>query len=227
MDLFRSQPSLCSLFLSLLEEVGAETLDWSLLRDEVFVDRFLRRLLISQQLDEPCIFQACSQLLQPSVGGLLVAPLLVRGGHFDACEMDSFVQFAVCGKATAWEPMSWPELLTVMEEVAFTRKDEPSRFLVAMLANGWVPQPLQERFIRRVWETSCLSRREKNFFFAWLGGESRWSELPSVEALATLSVSKPRLSKGPLRESSNLFGERRRGFSAARKEAGGAAASGL
>jgi hypothetical protein len=185
MDLFRKQPNLCSLFLSLLEEWGADTLDWSLLRDEKFVDRFLRRLLATQQVEDSGVFQACSSLLQPSPGGLLVAPLLVRGGHFEAAEMDSFVQFAVEGQARGWEPVTWPELLTILEEVAFTRKDQPSRFLACLVANGWVPAHLQERFCRRVWETARLSLREKNFFFAWLAGESRWADLPSPQPGAT------------------------------------------
>jgi hypothetical protein len=216
MDLFRSQPSLCSLFLSLLEEWGAETLDWSLLRDEVFVDRFLRRLLVAQQLDETSIFQACSSLLQPSVGGLLVAPLLARGGHFEAGEMDSFVAFAVQGKAQVWDPMSWPELLTVLEEVAFTRQEEPARFLASMMANGWVPAELRGRFTRRVWETSQLTMREKNFYFAWLGGESRWGDVPSPEA--SYDAQKLRLGRR-LRHLSEPFQERRRGISATGKEA--------
>lgn len=218
MELFRSQPNLCSLFLSLLEEWGAETLDWSLLRDEAFVDRFLRRLLVSQAMDDPEVFQACHSLLQPSIGGLLVAPLLVRGGHFEASEMDSFVQFAVMGKAYAWDPMSWPELLTVLEEVAFTRRESPARFLSAMLANGWVPPALKERFVRRVWETSRLPMREKNFFFAWMAGESRWADIPPVEGMGQ-ELARLRTAR-PLR-SGNPFGERRRGISTAGKEATG------
>lgn len=170
MDLFRSQPSLCSLFLRLLEEWGAETLDWSLLRDEVFVDRFLRRLLVSQEIEGIAIFQACSSLLQPSVGGLLVAPVLVRGGHFDEAELDSFVSFAVMGKAKAWDPMTWPELLTVLEEVAFTREEEPAHFLASMLANGWVPEALRDRFRHRIWETCRLSLSQKRIFETWLAG---------------------------------------------------------
>jgi hypothetical protein len=216
MDLFRTQPSLCSLFLSLLEEWGADTLDWSLLRDEVFVDRFLRRLLVSQQLDDPAIFQACSSLLQPSVGGLLVAPLLVRGGHFEAGEMDNFVCFAVMGKAAAFDPMSWPELLTVLEEVAFTRKEAPAKFLASLMGNGWVPAALRDRFSRRVWETCCLPLREKNFYFAWLGGESRWADLPSPEGWGQ-EVLKLRVA-GRLRDS-NPFQQRRRGISWPGKEA--------
>lgn len=216
MELFRSQPSLCSLFLSLLEEWGADTLDWSLLRDEAFVDRFLRRLLVTHPLDDPAVFQACHALLQPSVGGLLVAPLLVRGGHFEASEMDNFVSFAVMGKAHAWDPMSWPELLTVLEEVAFTRRESPARFLSAMMANGWVPAAHRDRFIRRIWETSRLSIREKNFFFAWMGGESRWSDIPPVEGLS-LELRRLRTAR-PL-GGANPFAERRRGISVSGKEA--------
>lgn len=216
MELFRSQPSLCSLFLSLLEEWGAETLDWSLLRDELFVDRFLRRLLSSQQLEELCVFQACCSLLQASPGGLLVAPLLVRGGYFEASEMESFVQFAVQGKATAWEPMSWPELLTVLEEVAFTRHDSPARFLASLVGNGWVPPALQERFNRRVRATARLPLREKNIYFAWLAGESRWADLAPPAVSAELKLRR----STPLR-ASNPFGERRRGISVAGKEATG------
>jgi hypothetical protein len=214
MELFRSQPSLCSLFLSLLEEWGADTLDWSLLRDEMFVDRFLRRLLWAQQLEDPCVFQACCSLLQPSPGGLLVAPLLVRGGYFEASEMDSFVEFAVMGKGRAWEPMSWPEMLTVLEDVAFTRSESPARFLASLAGNGWVPPELLDRVNRRVWETARLSRREKNLYFAWLGGESRWAELPSPAQ----PISPPLRPSTPLR-SSNAFGQRRRGISDAGREA--------
>lgn len=216
MDLFRSQPSLCSLFLSLLEEWGADTLDWSLLRDEVFVDRFLRRLLVSNQVDEGSVFLASSSLLQPSVGGLLVAPLLERGGHFEEkAELDEFVCFAVRVNASAFDPMSWPELLTVLEEVAF-RRDEPARFLCSMANNSWVPPALQGRFTRRVWETSSLTMREKNFYFAWLAGESRWSEIPSPDHAAR-ELLKLRTA-GPLR-GSNPFLARRRGISPAGKEA--------
>lgn len=218
MELFRSQPNLCSLFLSLLEEWGADTLDWSLLRDEVFVDRFLRRVVVSSEIDDACAFQACSSLLQPSIGGLLVAPLLSRGGHFEAGEMDSFVQFAVRGKALAWDPMTWVELLTILEEVAFTRKDEPARFLCSMASNGWVPIGLQGRFTRRIWETSSLPMREKNFYFAWLAGESRWSDVPSPEVGARDSL---RLRLGGRLRGANPFLERRRGISLVGKEAQG------
>lgn len=217
MDLFRSQPNLCSLFLSLLEEWGADTLDWSLLRDEVFVDRFLRRLLVSTQVDDASIFLASSSLLQPSVGGLLVAPLLERGGHFEDGEMDNFVQFAVRMNASAFDPISWPELLTVLEEVAFLR-DEPARFLCSMAANHWVPQSLQGRYTRRIWETSSLTMREKNFYFAWLAGESRWAEVPSPDHQAR-ELLKLRTA-GPIR-GSNPFLARRRGISPAGKEAHG------
>jgi hypothetical protein len=215
MDLFRSQPSLCSLFLSLLEEWGAATLDWSLLRDEIFVDRFLRRLVANPQVDDACVFQACAQLLQPSAAGLLVAPLLVRGGHFERSEMDSFVEFAVAGKARSWDPLSWPELLTVLEEVAFTRPQEPARFLACMLGNGWVPVLLQGRFTQRVWETCRLRKAEKGLFFAWLGGHSAWPELPAPAGwqAPTLRVAQR------LRCSATPFSDRRRGISATSKEA--------
>ncbi len=214
MDLFRSQPSLCSLFLSLLEEWGAETLDWSLLRDEVFVDRFLRRLLVSQEIEGDAIFKACCSLLQPSVGGLLVAPILVRGGHYDAAELDSFVQFAVMGKATAWEPMSWPELLTVLEEVAFTREEEQAQFLAAMLANEWVPEALRDRFCQRVWETSALPLAEKRTFEAWLAGRL---VIPGVGPAPSREKVKLRVDAS----TSPAFGRTGRGFSETRQEAHG------
>lgn len=213
MEIFRSQPGLCSLFLSLLEEWGAETLDWSLLRDEVFVDRFLRRLYVDPQIDEPSVSQACASLLQPSIGGLLVAPLLLRAGHFDEAEMSSFVLFAVRGQAGAYDPMSWPELLTVLEEVAFTRSEEPSHFLASMLANGWVPKSLQSRFAHRVWETCALPRTEKNLVFAWLNGQSLWPDLPCPPACVTAGL---RLGG---RRSASPFNSRRRGFSGSAREA--------
>lgn len=206
------------MFLSLLEEWGADTLDWSLLRDEVFVDRFLRRLLVSNQVEEASVYLACTSLLQPSIGGLLVAPLLQRGGHFEEDkEMDQFVQFAVRVNASAFDPVSWPELLTILEEVAFLR-DEPARFLCSMAANHWVPPALQGRFTRRIWETSSLTMREKNFYFAWLAGESRWSEIPSPDHAAR-ELLKLRTA-GPLR-GANPFLARRRGISVVGKEATG------
>lgn len=178
MDLFRSQPSLCSLFLSLLEEWGAETLDWSLLRDEIFVDRFLRRLLVHPQLEDTSVFQACSSLLQPSPGGLLAAPRLAAGGHFQEGELESYLWFTVSAEAGPWDPMTWPELLTLLEEVAFPRPPaERARFLCTLAARGWVPTALQARFDKRIWETAQLPLREKNHYFAWLAGESRWPEL--------------------------------------------------
>ena len=211
MDLFRTQPSLCSLFLRLLEEWGAETLDWSLLRDEVFVDRFLRRLLVSQEIEGAAIFQACSSLLQPSVGGLLVAPILVRGGHFDAGELDSFVWFAVMGKAKAWDPMTWPELLTVLEEVAFTREDDPAHFLANMLANGWVPDSLRDRFRHRVWQTSQLPLAQKRMFESWQAGRL---VIPGVGPAQQPGQGAKTAQRGPER-----FDAKHRGFSLEQREA--------
>ncbi len=213
MELFRTQPSLCSLFLRLLEEWGAETLDWSLLRDEVFVDRFLRRLLVSQEIEGDAIFKACCSLLQPSIGGLLVAPILARGGHFDQDELDSFVEFAVLGQANVWDPISWPEMLTVLEEVAFTR-EEPAVFLAAMLANGWVPESLRDRFRRRVRDTCRLPLAQKQMFESWLAGRL---VIPGVGPAPRESGLVTRVAG----RSTDRFAGRRRGFSVAGQEAPG------
>ncbi len=219
MELFRSHPSLCSLFLRLLGDWGADTLDWSLLRDETFVDRFLRQLLISQEIEDAAIFQACSVLLQPSVGGLLAVPCLVQGGHFKAREFEDFVEFALRGSARRWEPMEWFELSTLLEAVCFrSTQSEKPKLLASMIAQGWVPAPLQSKFFRRVWQTCQLSLAEKTLFFQWLYGEHQWDDLPQTPkgTLSTpfsLKVACHRSGSGA------RFSSYRRGFSASCKEA--------
>lgn len=219
MELFRSHPSLCSLFLRLLEDWGADTLDWSLLRDESFVDRFLRCLLVSQEIEEVATFQACSVLLQPSVGGLLAAPCLLQGGHFQAREFEDFVDFALRGSASPWEPMEWFELSTLLESVCFrsTLSDRP-KLLASMFAQGWVTPTLQSKFFRRVWQTCRLSLAEKTVFFQWIYGEHHWEGLPQTPA-ATLSTPFTLKVAGRQSSSGGRFSDFRRGFSVPDKEA--------
>lgn len=213
MELFRIQPSLCSLFLRQLEEWGAETLDWSLLRDEIFVDRFLRRLKDSQEVEPEAISRACACLIQPSVGGLLVAPILHQSGHFDLAGLESFVEFTLQGKALAWDPMSWPELLTVLEEVIFLREGDPVVLLALLFANGWVPEAHRGRYCRRIWETCRLPLEQKRQFESWLRGELL---IPGIGRAPAQSW-----AVKPLGRSRDSFGRSRPGFSLRDKEAHG------
>ena len=142
----------------------------------------------------------------------MVAPLLLGGGHFDQDEMDSFVEFAVRGKATAWDPISWPELLTVLEEVAFPREEEPAVFLATMLVNGWVPESLSGRFRQRIWETCRLPLAQKRMFESWLAGRlviPGVGPAPREMGLVTRVAGRSR----------ERFTGRRRGFSRAGQEA--------
>lgn len=213
MELFRTQPSLCSLFLRQLEDWGAETLDWSLLRDEDFVDRFLRRLKTSCEIEPEAVYRACACLIQPSVGGLLVAPILHQGGHFDLAGLENFVGFTLQGKAAAWDPMSWPELLTVLEEVVFFRQGDPFVLLALLFANGWVSEPLRERCRKRVWETCRLPLVQKRQFELWLrGGLS----IPGVDPAPAQNW-----ACKPVGRSQDGFARIRPGFSLRGKEAHG------
>lgn len=185
MELFRSQPALCSFFLSVLEEWGARTLDWSLLRDEAFVDRFLRRLILSPEVDERDVYTAAVSLLQPSLGGLLVAPQLKAGGYFSQGELEEFVRFTLGGRPGVWDPAGWTELVTLLEELIFCQGSGRSELLLAMDNHGWVPSELSDSFRRRVRQTCRLSKAEKEMFFAGI------ASIPRKEDTAVLRLDTP------------------------------------
>ena len=107
MELFRTHPSLCSLFLTTLEEWGADAIDWNLLGDEEFVDVFLRNLSFTDTVEPEALSQAYSILLQPSPGGLLASASLRREGYLDANAFTDFASFCLRGSGNGWRPLSW------------------------------------------------------------------------------------------------------------------------
>ena len=126
MELFRTHPSLCSLFLTTLEEWGAENIDWSLLGDEDFVDVFLRNLCATDNVEKDALLQAFSALLQPSPGGLLAAACLHREGYLEDDDFADFVDFSLRGSGNGWKPLSWANLIELLEEVAFSEHTHES-----------------------------------------------------------------------------------------------------
>ncbi len=181
MELFRNHPNLCSLFLRSLEEWGATTLDWSLLGNETFVDRFLRQLVTTDIGDEAAVTQACAALVQPSPGGLLAAGTLARHGYFDGDDLHEFIIFTLQGSANRWERMSWTEVCMILEELIFVEvTEEPAWHLACLMARGWLPRELQTRFFRRVWQTCHISLEQKKLFFRWLYGQHSWNDLPKA-----------------------------------------------
>lgn len=181
MELFRNHPSLCSLFLKSLEEWGATTLDWSLLGNEAFVDRFLRQLVLTDEVEEEASMQACAALLQPSPGGLLAAGALSRHGYFDGDDLHEFINFTLQGSANRWDALAWNEVCIILEELIFVEAtEEPAWQLACMMARGWLPSNLQTRFFRRVWQTCHVALEQKKLFFRWLYGQHTWPDLPKA-----------------------------------------------
>lgn len=181
MELFRTHPSLCSLFLTTLEEWGATNIDWHLLGDEEFVDLFLRRLCGSESVEKDALLQACSTLLQPSPGGLLAAAFLNREGAIEADDYANFISFTLRGSGNGWAALSWAELTEVLEEVAFSPNTaEPAWNLASLMSRGWIKRDHQTRFFRRVWQTDRISIHEKKAFFQWLYGQHQWADLPKA-----------------------------------------------
>lgn len=181
MELFRTHPSLCSLFLTTLQEWGAESINWQLLVDEEFVDVFLRNLTNSECVEKDALFKACSLLMQPSPGGLLAAALLRREGVLEASEFSDFIRFTLRGSGNGWAPLNWAALSEVMEEVAFSPDSEESAWnLASLMSRGWVKREHQSRFFRRVWQTSRIPINEKKTFFSWLYGRHQWPDLPKA-----------------------------------------------
>lgn len=181
MDLFRTHPSLCSLFLTTLQEWGAERIDWNLLSDEEFVDVFLRNLCLTESVESEALVQACSLLLQPSPGGLLAAALLRREGYLVGDDFAEFITFTLRGSANGWPPLAWSSLSEVLEEVAFCPEStEPAWNLASMMSRGWIQREHQTRFFRRVWQTDKIPIEEKKTFFRWLYGQHQWPDLPKA-----------------------------------------------
>lgn len=218
MELFRNHPNLCSLFLTSLEEWGAKTLDWSLLGNEGFVDRFLRQLTTTDEVDEEANLQACAALLQPSPGGLLAAGALSRRGYFDAEDLHQFINFTLQGSANRWDSLTWAEVSIILEELIFVEAtDEPAWQLACLMARGWLPTPLQTRFFRRVWQTCHIGLEQKKLFFRWLYGQHTWSDLP--KAPSSFPDEKFSLKVAyRLSSSRRPYSRRRRGVSAGLRE---------
>ncbi len=183
MELFRTHPSLCSLFLTTLQEWGAESINWQLLGDEEFVDVFLRNLTISDSVEKEALLRACSSLLQPSPGGLLAAALLRRESAMEVQEFADFISFTLRGSGNGWPSLNWSTLSEVLEEVAFSLdSEEPAWNLASLMSRGWVKREYQARFFRRVWQTDRISIKEKKTFFRWLYGQHQWPDLPKAPA---------------------------------------------
>lgn len=181
MELFRTHPSLCSLFLTTLQEWGAENINWQLLADEEFVDVFLRNLISSADVEKEALLKACSLLLQPSPGGLLAAALLRREGAIEGEEYAEFVSFTLRGSGNGWPPLDWASLVEVLEEVAFCKDtEEPAWNLASLMSRGWIKRDHQSRFFRRVWQTNSISIEQKKTFFRWLYGQHQWADLPKA-----------------------------------------------
>lgn len=181
MELFRTHPSLCSLFLTTLQEWGAENINWQLLGDEEFVDVFLRNLTSTDSVEREALTRACSVLLQPSPGGLLAAALLRREGAISADEFTDFVKFTLRGSGNGWAPLDWVSLTEVLEDIAFSADhEEPAWNLASLMSRGWVKRDHQSRFFRRVWQTNAISIDEKKAFFRWLYGQHQWADLPKA-----------------------------------------------
>ena len=177
MELFKTHPSLCSLFLTTLEEWGAERVDWNLLGEEEFVDLFLRNLLVCDNVEREARTQACSVLLQPSPGGLLAAAHLFREGVLADEPFTEFVSFTLRGSGNGWKPLSWTSLTEVLEEAIFSVSCEPAWSLASLMSRGWVAREHQARFFRRVWQTCRIGLEEKQNFFRWLYGRHQWPDL--------------------------------------------------
>ena len=139
MELFRTHPSLCSLFLTTLEEWGATNIDWNLLGDEEFADLFLRNLSATDTVEKEALVQAFSLLLQPSPGGLLAAAFLRREGHMEADDFANFTSFTLRGSGNGWKALSWSSLIEVLEDVAFSQDtEEPAWNLASLMSRGWI-----------------------------------------------------------------------------------------
>lgn len=181
MELFRAHPSLCSLFLTTLEEWGATNIDWGLLGDEEFVDIFLRNLCTTDAVEKEALLKACSALLQPSPGGLLAAALMRREGYLNAEEYANFIAFTLRGSGNGWKPLDWSSLIEVLEDVAFSSEsEEPAWNLASLMSRGWIKRDHQTKFFRRVWQTASISIEEKKTFFQWLYGQHQWPDLPKA-----------------------------------------------
>jgi hypothetical protein len=181
MDLFRNHNSLCSLFLTTLEEWGADRVDWSLLEDEEFVDMFLRNLCTDDDVEPEARVQACSLLLQPSPGGLLAAAALKREGHLVGENFSDFVSFTLRGSGNGWKPLSWDCLVEVLEDIAFSSETrEPAWNLASLMSRGWIAREHQSKFFRRVWQTCQIAIQQKKDFFQWLYGQHQWKDLPKA-----------------------------------------------
>lgn len=181
MDLFRAHSSLCSLFLTTLEEWGADKLDWSLLGNEEFADLFLRKLSVADQVEPEARVKASSFLLQPSPGGLLAAAELKRQDVLVGEEFADFVTFTLRGSGNGWKPLNWAGLSEILEEIAFSSQGVESAWsLASLMSRGWVSRDNQSRFFRRVWQTCRISIEQKKDFFRWLYGQHQWSDLPKA-----------------------------------------------
>jgi hypothetical protein len=181
MELFRTHPSLCSLFLTTLEEWGAENIDWSLLGNEEFVDVFLRNLCTTNSVEKEALLRACSLLLQPSPGGLLAAALLRREGCLESDDFAEFIGFTLKGSGNGWKPLSWDSLTEVLEDVAFSPETlEPAWNLASLMSRGWIKRDYQTKFFRRIWQTDKIGITQKKTFFQWLYGQHQWADLPKA-----------------------------------------------
>lgn len=218
MDIFKTYPSLCSLFLTTLEDWGAETLDWKLLADEAFVDTFLRRLVNAESVEPAAAELACSTFLQPSPGGLLAAILLRSAGHLTSSDFHEFVNFTLQGSCMGWSPLSWDELSDVLEYAVFDEGVENASWTLAcLMSKGWVCRELQSPYFRRVWQTCQLSLYEKKQFFRWLYGQQEFAGLP--KAPSSFPDEKFSLKVAyRLSSSRTPYSDRRRGLSATRKK---------
>jgi hypothetical protein len=181
MELFRTHPDLCSLFLTSLEEWGAHNIEWNLLGNEEFVDMFLRNLCRADSLPQDALLKACAVLLQPSPGGLLAAATLRREERMTSEEFSEFINFTLRGSGNGWKPLNWDSLTEVLEDVAFSGDTaEPAWNLASLMSRGWIKRDHQTKFFRRVWQTCKISIEQKKKFFQWLYGQHQWPDLPKA-----------------------------------------------
>lgn len=181
MELFRTHPCLCSLFLVCLEDWGAGRVDWKLLNNEEFVDLFLRKLCLCEDVEQDALLKGCSLLLQPSPGGLLAAAALHQAGVLVGEEFAEFTTFTLRGSGNGWKPLCWGGLSEVLEEVAFSSDSHDAAWnLASLMSRGWIAREHQARFFKRVWQTCRLSLGQKKEFFRWLYGQHQWSGLPKA-----------------------------------------------
>lgn len=169
-------------------------MDWTLLADEGFVDLFLRRLVTGEQVEPEALTYACRSLMGPSPGGVLAGATLMEHERWELEEYASFLTFALKTDGSRWAPLPWLELSEILERglFAYPGLDRPW-LCAALLAYRWIPDGLQARATRRIWQTSALTLREKRIFEDWLAGVIEWPDLPAPPEDPGLQRRGPRL----------------------------------